>query len=154
MTNASHTIPDSQFLSFCSHIQSAKFPTHLFLEFSFFLYCISQAVSSRFQLLQKQNILVDFGFQLPAKAIKKYKTPEVNSLGTAHSGCESKRRESASQEYTANPPCNENRLFPPKFSLHGKTISNENRFFPGKKTSQGKSCFHYRFFPVKVCSVV
>ena len=30
--------------------------------------------------------------------------------------------------------------------------SNENRFFPVKKPSQGEPCFHYRFFPVKVCS--
>jgi hypothetical protein len=54
--------------------------------------------------------------------------------------------------YTANPPCNENRVFPAKFSLQGKTISNENRFFLVKKTSQGKPFFHCRFFPVKVCS--
>ena len=51
-------------------------------------------------------------------------------------------------DYTAN------RVFPAKFSWQGKTISNENRFFPVKKTSQGKPCFHYMFFPVKVCSVI
>ena len=55
--------------------------------------------------------------------------------------------------YTANPPCNENRVFPAKFSLQGKTTSNKNRFFPVEKTSQGKPCIHFRFFPVKVCSV-
>ena len=55
-------------------------------------------------------------------------------------------------DHTANPPCNENRVFAAKFSLQGKTIGNENGVFPVKKTSKGKPRFHYRFFPVKVCS--
>ena len=54
-------------------------------------------------------------------------------------------------------PCNENRVFPVKFShreipvmktgvpaMRTGVPCNEHRFFPVWKTSQGKPCFHYR----------
>ena len=96
--NTTHTIPNSQFLSFCSHSQRGAVPKPFASGVFFFFNCISQVVSSLFQLQQQQKGSVDIGFQLPAKAIKKHKTPEANSFGTAHSDYESKRRESVSQE--------------------------------------------------------
>ena len=63
-------------------------------------------------------------------------------------------------------PCNENRVFPVKFSTQGKTFFHyrEPLFslqgplfslqgFPCEKTSQGKPCFHYREWVSSVFSL-